>query len=202
MGLLNRSDARHFRKYFVEMAKLKGISAGYQYIIKQEYTIHSEDNSTLSAPMRIDILLDENPPIATLNRMGWVIESNDSPKPIIATLPYNTPNLTVNARIILETIDGVNRYRTFKITKIISDFEYPDTYTVALVPVYDQKPQKNHYTLVNNEKISTDNSDYTSENQPYKYLTEKEEIDTTPQEYIKWSENYSFIDDRKGPYDD
>ena len=72
MGLLNRQDARIFRRYFSEMVKLIGQSVGYQYVVEQKYTIHSEDNSILSAPIRIDILFDENPQIDTLNRLGWV----------------------------------------------------------------------------------------------------------------------------------
>ena len=68
MGLLNRDDARIHRAYFEEMTKLIGIQVLYQYVIKQELTIHSEDNSTLSQPMQLDILFDENPSQKTLNR--------------------------------------------------------------------------------------------------------------------------------------
>lgn len=50
MGLLNRQDAKIFRRYFSEMVKLIGQSVGYQYVLKQELSIHSEDNSKLSAP--------------------------------------------------------------------------------------------------------------------------------------------------------
>ena len=74
MGLLNRDDARIHRAYFQEMTKLIGIQVLYQYVIKQELTIHSEDNSTLSQPIQLDILFDENPSQKTLNRMGWVSE--------------------------------------------------------------------------------------------------------------------------------
>ena len=167
MGLLNRQDSKIFRGYFNEMCKLIGISVGYQYVTKKELTIHSEDNSELSMPIRIDILFDENPNIDTLNKIGWVSELNDQ-KPIIANLPYNTPNLSVNARIIVESIDGVARPRVFRITKIQSDLEFPDAYTCALVPVFDQYTQKNQYTLVNTEKISQDESKRTSKDQPSK----------------------------------
>ena len=153
MGLLNRQDAKIFRGYFNEMVKLIGQSVGYQYIVKRELTIHSEDNSILSAPIRIDILFDENPQVDTLNRLGWVSELNQQ-KPIVINMPYNTPNLTVNARVTIESVDGVARPRVFKITKIVSDLEFPDAYTCAIVPVFDQYVQKNQYTLVNHEKIN------------------------------------------------
>ena len=45
------------------MCKLIGISVGYQYVTEKEMTIHSEDNSKLSLPIRIDILFDENPSV-------------------------------------------------------------------------------------------------------------------------------------------
>ena len=162
-------------------------------------TIHSEDNSEYSMPVRLDILFDENPSVKTLNRMGWVSELNDQ-KPFIVNLPYNTPNLTVNARIIVESTEGTPRPRVFRISKIESDLEFPDAYTCAVVPVYDQYKQKNQYTLVNVEKINEEESDRTSQDQPYKYLTQKEDIDTTPEEYIDFENQYTFLNEKNSPY--
>ena len=101
------------------MCKLIGISVGYQYVTEKEMTIHSEDNSKLSLPIRIDILFDENPSVDTLNRIGWTSELTESP--VIVNMPYNTPKLTVNARITIESTDGVSRPRVYKITKIQSE---------------------------------------------------------------------------------
>ena len=199
MGLLNRQDARIFRRYFSEMVKLIGQSVGYQYVVEQKYTIHSEDNSILSAPIRIDILFDENPQIDTLNRLGWVSELNEQ-KPIVINMPYSTPNLTVNARVIIESVDGIERPRVFRITKIVSDLEFPDAYTCALVPVFDQYKQKNQYTLVNHEKINQDESARTSKDQPYKYITEQHSIDNTPKENIEYENKYTFLNEKQSPY--
>lgn len=199
MGLLNRQDAKIFRGYFNEMVKLIGQSVGYQYVVKKELTIHSEDNSILSAPIRINILFDENPQVDTLNRLGWVSELNQQ-KPIVINMPYNTPNLTVNARVTIESVDGVARPRVFKITKIVSDLEFPDAYTCAIVPVFDQYVQKNQYTLVNHEKINQDESDRTSKDQPYKYVTDEHNIDNTPKENIEYENKFTFINDKKSPY--
>lgn len=199
MGLLNRQDAKIFRGYFSEMVKLIGQSVGYQYVVKKELTIHSEDNSVLSAPIRIDVLFDENPQVDTLNRLGWVSEINQQ-KPIVINMPYNTPNLTVNARVTVESVDGVARPRVFKITQIASDLEFPDAFTCAIVPVFDQYVQKNQYTLVNHEKINQDESDRTSKDQPYKYVTDEHNIDNTPKENIEYENKYTFINDKKSPY--
>lgn len=199
MGLLNRSDARIFRQYFNEMVKLIGQSVGYQYVIKQNLTIHSEDNSNLSSMIRINILFDDNPKIDTLNRLGWTSELNEQ-QPIVINMPYNTPNLTVNARITIESVDGTARPRVFKITHIASDLEFPDAYTCAIVPVYDQYIQQNQYTLVNHEKINQSESDRTSKDQPYNYITDSQKIDNTPKENIDFEKNYTYINDKNSPY--
>lgn len=199
MGLLNRKDSTLHRGYFNEMCKLIGQSVGYQYVTDQQLTIHSEDNSKYSMPIRIDILFDENPSTTTLNKMGWISEIGDQ-KPIVATMPYDTPNLTVNSRITVESVDGVARPRVFRVTKIVADLEYPDSFTCALVPVFDQIPQRNQYTLVNNEKISQQDSKTTSKDQPANYITGEHVIDSTPQVNIDFENTYSFIDDESSPY--
>ena len=199
MGLLNRKDSRIFRQYFKEMVKLIGQSVGYQYIVERQYTIHSEDNSTLSAPIRIDVLFDENPKVDTLNRLGWVSELNEQ-RPIVVNMPYNTPNLSINARLIIESVDGTPRPRVFKITQIESDLEFPDAYTCAAVPVFDQYVQKNQYTLVNHEKINQDESPRTSKDQPYSYITDSHNIDNTPKENIEYENKYNFINEKNSPY--
>ena len=199
MGLLNRKDSRIFRQYFKEMVKLIGQSVGYQYIVERQYTIHSEDNSTLSAPIRIDVLFDENPKVDTLNRLGWVSELNEQ-RPIVVNMPYDTPNLSINARLIVESVDGTPRPRVFKITQIESDLEFPDAYTCAAVPVFDQYIQKNQYTLVNHEKINQNESPRTSKDQPYSYITDSHNIDNTPKENIEYENKYNFINEKNSPY--
>lgn len=199
MGLLNRQDSTIFRKYFNEMVKLIGQSVGYQYIVERDMTIHSEDNSKLSVPIRLDVLFDENPTVDTLNTLGWTSELNTQ-QPIVVNMPYNTPKLTVNARLIVESVDGVKRPRVFKITKIVSDLEFPDAYTCAIVPVFDQYKQKNQYTLVNNEKISQTEGVRTSKDQPSLYITSQQKIDNTPEEHINWESNYSLLNDKQSPY--
>ena len=199
MGLLNRADSTIFRRYFNEMVKLIGQSVGYQYIVEREMTIHSEDNSKLSSPIRLDVLFDENPTVDTLNALGWTSELN-SQQPIVVNMPYNTPNLTVNARLTIESVDGVSRPRVFKITKIASDLEFPDAFTCAIVPVFDQYKQKNQYTLVNTEKISQEEGERTSKDQPYLYITQHQAIDNTPKEHKEWESSYNLINDKQSPY--
>ncbi len=199
MGLLNRKDSLIYRSYFKEMCKLIGISVGYQYIVKKELTIHSEENSTFSMPIRIDIIFEENPSVDTLKRYGWVTELNNQ-QPIICHFAYDTPWLQIGCRIIVESSDGTPRPRVFSVTKISNDLEFPDSYACALVPVFDQLVQKNQYTLVNTEKINQNGSNRTSKEQSSKFITNDYDIDTTPKEYIKWENEYTFINEDNSPY--
>ena len=64
MGLLTRDDAKLYRGFFKEMARLKGFTVKYQYILESTETIHSEINpEVLSDPIDIDIIYEENPNI-------------------------------------------------------------------------------------------------------------------------------------------
>lgn len=199
MGMLIRNEALLQRRYFKEMCKLVGISVAYQWVTDKKYTIHSEKNFKYSQPIRMDVILNENPTIETLNTYGWLSEIGDS-LPLIAHIPFDTPNLMVGCRITLATIRGTNRPRIFDITKIGSNLEYPDSYTVALAPVLDQFPQRNQYTLVNNEKVNQDKSDVTSNEQNSLYTTNTEVIDTTPEPFKDWENNYSFLNEDDSPY--
>lgn len=199
MGLLTRQDTKIFRQYFSEMVKLIGQSVGYQYVVEKIMTIHSEDNSKLSMPIRLDVLFDENPSVDTLNTLGWTSELNTQ-QPIVVNVPYNTPKLTVGARMTIESVDGTPRPRVFKVTKIVSDLEFPDAYTCAIVPVFDQYKQKNQYTLVNTEKLNQKESKRTSKDQPYVYITSEHDIDNTPKQHKELENKYSIINDKQSPY--
>ena len=200
MGLLRRDDALYFRRYFKEAAKLVGTSCAYQWVTDKKYTIHSEKNFKYSQPIRLDIILNENPTVETLNNYGWLSELGESP--IIAYLPFDTPDLMVGCRITLATIKGTNRPRVFDITQLSSSFEYPESFAVALAPVSDQFPQRNQYTLVNNEKVNQEKSDVTSNEQHSLYTTKTEKIDTTPEEFKDWENNYTFISEDKSQFSD
>lgn len=201
MGMLVRQEALLQRKYFKEMCKLVGISCAYQWVEDVKYTIHSEKNFTYSQPIRMDVILNENPTIETLNTYGWLSELGDT-LPIIAHIPFDTPCLRVGCRITLATVKGTNRPRVFDIIKIGSNLEYPDSYTVALAPVLDQFPQKNQYTLVNNEKVSQEKSKVTSKEQNSLYTVNTEVIDTTPEQFKEWENNYSILSEDKSDYTD
>lgn len=191
MGLLTNKDARIYRNAFKEMAKLRGISVSYQYIKDKHMTIHSETNSTYSDPIRMDIIFMENPSVSTLKKIGWVSEISE-PKPIIAILPFDAPNLEIDCRIIIEPYEEIDsRQRVFEITDIKTFLEYPESYTCILAPVYDSltEPTDLNYSKVNNNFI-----DPHSEGERAPFWAE--DADTTPKEYEK-KLNYEWINDNE-----
>ena len=135
MGMLVRDDAKLFRQYFKEMAKLIGISVYYQYPIDMDFSLYAEERPKGFSPEeRIDILFDENPKINTLRKYGWVTE-NAQDKPYIAHLPYDAPNLCAGCRIRVPSPFPDNKGRLFVITEITGDFQFPDAWVCKLAPV-------------------------------------------------------------------
>lgn len=155
MGLLTNEDSTLYRNWFKEMAWLRGITVGYQYPLNTDKTIHSEPNIDLSNPIRMDIIFNENPDVNTLRKVGWVSELGNQ-KPVIAQIPFDAPNLARYARIIIPPFVEIrSRCRVFQVTAISTLLEYPDCWTVSLVPVFDSYKEDNDYVESNINYIDT-----------------------------------------------
>jgi len=170
MGLLTQKDARLFRGFFKEMARLRGIPVIYRYATEVDTTIHSEFISTMSKPIPIDIIFDENPKISTLSRIGWVSEKPDD-KPYIAMLSFDVPNLTAESTISIAPIDGITtQTRDFKITTINTLLEFPDCWICTLAPIFNNDPVKDNYDDSNYNYIETTETPDRDTDNNYKYL--------------------------------
>ena len=146
MGLLTNRDARLFRCFFKEMARLRGIRVDYRYAVNTNTTIYAEFQCEYSAPIKMDIIFQENPSVNTLRRIGWVSE-NPEDKPYIAMLPFDAKNLDTNAVIDIPPIDVVKeKPRRFRVNTITSLVEYPDCWICTVAPVF------------NNEEVRDDTS--------------------------------------------
>lgn len=158
MGLLTKNDAAIYRGFFVEMARLRGISVEYQYAIATTESIHSEFSSTYSNPITIDIIFDTNPKANTLKKIGWVSENPDD-KPYIAMLPYNTVNLTTESIISIPPSVELQqlRNRKFKVTSMNTLIEYPDCWICTIAPVFDTVVTDNDYSESNFNYIDINN---------------------------------------------
>lgn len=141
MGLLTQKDATIFRNYFKEMAKLRGISVIYQYPIDMEFSIYAEENPRgFSEKLPMNIIFEENPKITTLRKYGWVSEVPED-KPYIAHLPFDALNLCKGCRITIPPPFPLCPGRTFVITEITSNLEFPDSWVCKLAPVFHNKPK-------------------------------------------------------------
>lgn len=155
MGLLTQKDVRIYRGWFKEMAKLRGIPVKYRYVTSADILLHAEIEPTLSDPINMDIIFETNPRTNTLKKIGWVSE-NPNDKPYIAMLPYDSPNLTVEARIEMDTIDAIPTSPTkiFRVTTINSLLEYPDCWVCTIAPVFQTEPPKLDYDQSNYNYIT------------------------------------------------
>lgn len=155
MGLLTNKDARLFRGFFKEVAYLRGIPVYYYYVESCDTSIHAEFKTKLSDPIKMNIVFIENPKVNTLKRMGWVSENPDD-KPYIAQLPIDAPYLSTESIIEIPPFAEFPRARKFKITLITSLLEYPDCFTCALAPIFDNKEEKNDYSETNYNYVNTE----------------------------------------------
>lgn len=158
MGKLTRRDSTRFRSFFKEMAKLRGISVLYQYPIDMEFTMYAEENPKgFSEEIQMDIIFTENPKTTTLRKYGWVSEISDD-KPYIAELPYDAKNLCKGCRILIPGPEPLCSNRTFVITDIQSNLEFPDSWICKLAPVFFNKSSEEKlkgYETGNNVFLNT-----------------------------------------------
>lgn len=167
MGLLTKDDAKIWRNFFVEMAKLRGIPCQYRFIKEQNVSIHSEFSYILSEPIDMDIIFDENPKVSTLRKIGWISENSDD-KPYIAQLPFETPNLKVGCTISIKSLD-LDSIRDFKITSMRMLLEFPDCYTCTLAPILFTDEAKTTYTETNYNYMDTPDADVNNDAPNNKY---------------------------------
>lgn len=138
MGLLVGNDAKLFRSYFDEMAKLIGIQVKYYYVIDENFSIYGDENPLgFSEPELIDIIFDENPNIRTLKRYGWITEGEER-QPIMAQFSYNTKNLQKGCRIEIQS-NLYDKGRLFVVTDMTTNLEFPESYMCKLAPVFHNK---------------------------------------------------------------
>ena len=146
MGFLTKEDATLYRGWFKEMARLRGLPIKYRYVKEFNETIHAEIYpEDLSDPIDIDVIYEENPRVNTLKRIGWVSEDPND-KPYIMMFPFDTPHLTVEARIEIPPYKEIdNRSNIFKVTAIHTLLEYPDCWICTIVPVISTDKPKVDY---------------------------------------------------------
>ena len=154
------------------MSKLLGIQVNYRYPVQEEATIHAEIKCKMSDAIKMDIIFETNPKLATLKKIGWISEYKDD-KPYIAILPYDAPHLQSKCTIEIPPIGAfTTKGRLFEITTITALMEYPDSYLCTLAPIYTNNDElsevKNDYSG-NDDDSSANYNHVASELEPDKY---------------------------------
>ena len=69
MGILTKQDTTIFRKWFKEMAMLRGISVIYKYPIDMTFSLYAEEDPRgFSEDIPMNIIFEENPKMSTLRK--------------------------------------------------------------------------------------------------------------------------------------
>ena len=166
MGTLTRPDAKLFRSWFHEMARLRGITVQYQYLLDYDASIHGEiEPKDLADPVELDVIFETNPKVSTLHHLGWSSESSTD-KPYVMLVPWDTPNLTTHCRVSLRAEEAISHSgpRLFEITRIESLLEYPDCWTCLVVPVYKTSVIRSDYSSSNYNYLDTSYGDVSHDN--------------------------------------
>ena len=193
MGLLTGEDSKLFRQFFKEMAFLRGISVQYVYPVDEETSIHGQIFPEFSSIYDLDIIFESAPKIKTLKNYGWVSEDN-SDKPYIAYLPYDTPHIQTKARLKLFPIGSEKDGKWFEITDINEAIEFPDAYICRLAPVYVSEKEKLDYEQTNHNYIEGDNQP--DENTTHNREINKdlqESIDVALEAYNEENKNFTYL---------
>lgn len=170
MGLLTQDDVQLFQQWFKEACMLYGIPVKYRYPITdtEQVTIHGEIQSEFSEEIDMDVIFQENPPVKTLKRIGWVAEKPDD-KPYIAMLPLDAPYLQTKARIMIPPIGQAIPGRWFEVTSIQSQLEYPDCYICTLAPLFNTNEPKTDYCETNYNHIDAERANQPDQDSPNNY---------------------------------
>ena len=185
MGLLTNEDSKLFRQFFIEMAKLRGLTIDYVYPVDEDISIHGQIFPKFSSVIKLNIIFESSPKIKTLKNYGWVSEDKND-KPYIAYFPYDTPYIQTKARCKLFPIGSEKDGKWFEITDISEAIEFPDAYICRLAPVFITNEEKLNYDQTNDNYIEGDN-------QPNENTTHNKEINKDLENSINNDDNFKFL---------
>lgn len=152
MGLLVDDDAKIFRGFFKEMAKLRGIRCKYQYVLPgKDYTIYSELKATYSEEVLADIVFEEMPTQRTLRRHGWFSEDKKDDTPYIAHVSFDLPYLQKGCLFWVPS-GATGVHKPFRVEDISTVIEFPASLTVKLAPYIQDK---NHSSVDSYQSSNT-----------------------------------------------
>jgi len=134
--LLNQSDLKLQRNYFIEMCKLQGINCLY-YAPRPDkhWTNYGEIKSNYFEPELIGTIFNEHPNQYTMKKLGWVNELNEGAS--IISVPYDLHDLQVGALFLIPSAIDPKKGRLFRVHQLSTMMIVPASITCELVPEYE-----------------------------------------------------------------
>ena len=115
--LLNGSDIKLHRNWFIEMTKLLGIQVIYRAPKPDKhYTTYTEIDSNYEPSRMIGCIFEEHPEQQTLKRLGWMSELQEDAS--IIHVPYDLEGLQQGALFIIPSGLDNSKGRLFRVVKI------------------------------------------------------------------------------------
>lgn len=149
-GKLMSPDAKIHRSFFNELVKLWGIQVFYRAPLpNKRYTNYTEIESNYQPPIQIGCIFHEHPDQATLKKLGWVAELQESAS--LIDVPYDTPGLQQGALFFLPSGIDCAESRLFRVASMKNSMAYPSAITCELVPEYMNTFVKDSYNYKNND---------------------------------------------------
>ena len=134
--LLNGSDIKLHRHWFVEMCSLIGIKAIYRAPLpNKHYTTYTEIESNYQKPEVVGCIYQEHVDQKTMRKLGWVAELDETAT--IISIPYDLHDVQVGALFIIPSGIDNAQGRLFRVSQLSNIPLYPASITCQLVPEYE-----------------------------------------------------------------
>lgn len=134
--LLNGSDIKLYRQWFVEMCSLIGIRVIYRAPLPDKhYTAYTEIESNYQKPEIVGCIYQEHVDQKTMRKLGWVAELDGSAT--IISVPYDLHDIQVGALFIIPSGIDNAQGRLFRVSQLSNIPLYPASITCQLVPEYE-----------------------------------------------------------------
>lgn len=138
---LVKQDALNMRRYFNEMLKRWGIDAMYYEVVEntKRYNETGEFSAVYKDPIPCQLIFDQVPKIATLKKLGWTTEIDES-QPLVH-ISYDIPGIQVGACFSIADPINPSRGRLFRVSRMSMGIIYPSSITCQLVSVVGDMPE-------------------------------------------------------------
>lgn len=140
-GVLVNKDTLLQRKYFLEMARLRGFESSYRYPLRDKtYSTQGELVSHYSAPQDVWCVLNENVDQRTRRKLGWNAEQLDSL--MLISVPYDLEGIQVGALFTIPSAIDTAKDRLFRVIEMSTIPLYPASITCRIAPEYETEIEK------------------------------------------------------------